>query len=123
MVEMATAIGYKKGGYVGALITSVAITLPIMIVFTLFMGALNRFIPAEVLNAITAPVLGTVSALMLTLTKKFFVQSAKQISVPLIILISIVSLVLIYFLGIHPSLIIVAMLLIVTLTSLKGGKE
>ncbi len=123
MVEMATAIGYKMAGIMGALITSLAITLPIMIVFTVFMAALNRFIPIEILNAITAPVLGTVSALMLTLTKKFYLQSAKQISIPLILLISLTSLVLIYFLGIHPSLIIITMLIIIFLVSLKGGDE
>ncbi len=123
MVEMATAVGYKKAGTSGALITSFAITLPIMILFTLFMVALNRFIPAEVLNAITAPVLGTVSALMLTLVKKFYFQSAKQIRIPLILLISLVSLVLIYFLKIHPSLIIVSMFIIVYFSSLKGGNK
>lgn len=123
MVEMASAVGYKKAGVLGATIASFAITLPIMIVFTVFMVLLNNLIPVELLNAITAPVLGTVSALMLTLTKKLYVQSSKEIKIPVVVLISLISFGLIYFLKIHPSLVISGMILLVFLSSVFGGKE
>lgn len=122
MVEMASAVGYKKAGVLGATVASFAITLPIMIVFTVFMVLLNRYIPAELLNAITAPVLGTVSALMLTMMKKLYIQSAKQITIPLILLITVFSGGLIYFFKIHPSLVITAMIVLVFISSL-GGKN
>lgn len=123
MVEMASAVGYKKAGVLGATIASFAITLPIMIVFTLFMVLLNRFIPVELLNAVTAPVLGTVSALMLTLMKKLYIQSAKQITVPLVLLITVMSAGLIYFFKIHPSLVISGMIVIVFISSLGGKRK
>ena len=123
MVEMAAAVGYKKAGVIGAIITSFAITLPMMIVFTIFMVMLNNLIPLELLNAMTAPVLGTVSALMLTLSKKLYLQSTKEIKVPIIVLISLISFVLIYSLKVHPSLVISGMILIVFLSSIKGGKS
>ncbi len=123
MVEMAAAVGYKKAGVTGATIASFAITLPMMIIFTIFMVMLNNLIPVELLNAITAPILGTVSALMLTLSKKLYIQSTKEIKIPVIILISLISLTLIYFLKVHPSLVISGMIFIVFLSSLKGGKS
>jgi len=123
MVEMASAVGYKKAGVLGATIASFAITLPIMILFTVFLVMLNNYIPIELLNAMTAPVLGTVSALMLTLTKKLYIQSTKEISIPLIILITTISLVLIYFLKVHPSIVISGMILLVFISSFKGGRK
>lgn len=122
MVEMASAVGYKMAGVTGAVVASFAITLPIMLVFTFFMVVLNQVIPTELLNTMTAPVLGTVSALMLTLTKKLYIQSNKQINAGFIILISLISMCLIYFLKIHPSLVISGMIILVFISSIGGKK-
>lgn len=114
MVEMATAIGYKIKGYLGAIIASIAITLPMIFVFTLFILFLNNIIPSDVLTSITLPILATIAALMLSLSKRFLKEAIKDIKLISIGLIIAFTFSLIYFLNVHPSLIIVLMILIVS---------
>jgi len=109
MVEMSTAIGYKIKGLLGGIVAAFSITLPSMIAFTIVMIFLNDLITEEVLNAVTVPVLAVVEALMFSLSKKFFLQSKKELSLAIIVLVYLGSFPLIYFIRIHPSLVIVAM--------------
>ncbi len=108
MVEMSTAIGYKIKGLLGGIVAAFSITLPSMIAFTIVMIFLNDLITEEVLNAVTVPVLAVVAALMFSLSKKFFLQSKKELSLAIIVLVYLGSFPLIYFIRIYPSLVIVA---------------
>lgn len=114
MVEMATAIGYKTKGYLGAVIASIAITLHMMLAFTVFIVFLNRFISSEFLTSVTLPILATIAALMLSLSKRFLKESIKEIKLIYIGLIIAFTFALIYFFNIHPSLIIILMVIIVS---------
>ncbi|QVK20783.1 chromate transporter [Mycoplasmatota bacterium] len=123
MVEMSTAVGYKIKGILGGIVAAFSITLPSMIAFTIVMVFLNDLVSEEVLNAVTVPVLAVVAALMFSLSKKFFIQSKKELSLVVIVLVSIASFLLIYFLGIHPSLVIIAMVAYVFISQVLRGKK
>lgn len=120
MVEMATAVGYKRHKYIGAFLASFAIVFPMMLIFTIVLVGLNEYIPVEILNAVTTPVLATVAAIMFSLSKRFYVSSKKELSFRYFLIISALTFLMIYFLKIHPSIIIITMLIIV---SLRGGRK
>ncbi len=119
MVEMAAAIGYKTKGYLGAILSGIVIILPSVLMFIFFLSFLEKYISAETLEKLTTPVLATVAALMVSISKKFFLSSIKEIQIINVILITLISFSSIYFLNVHPSLVIVSMILLVAISRIR----
>jgi len=113
MVKMATAIGYKEKGVLGAFLSSIAITLPMMLIFTILITTLFTNFDQDVLLKIVTPVLVCIAAVMLSLSKRFFDESKKDIKFTLTIILLGISFSLIYFLNVHPASIVFVMAVLV----------
>jgi len=74
MIHMAAFIGYRIIGFPGALVCSVAIALPPLIIITLIAIFFNQFIQFELVKklmlGILAGVVGEVSGIIIKMTKK-----------------------------------------------------
>ncbi len=121
MPQMAAIVGYKQKGVIGASVAVIAIIIPITVFFTMFMIFISEHIDDDVLQTITAPALAVISALMLSLSLKFYRQTKNKINLMLTLLIISIVFTSIYFLGLHPSVPIVVMIILVI--SFGGGKN
>jgi chromate transporter len=117
MPQMASIIGFKKSKIWGAIVATVAIIFPMSIAFTIIMASLDRYVSTEYLNAVFSPVLAVVAAVLVSLSKRVYVSIHESINNFTILLIILVAFFNIYVLNIHPSILIVAMITVVYLST------
>lgn len=113
MVQIASSIGYTVAGDGGMYIAAISIITPMTLMFVLIMLFLNNYIDMNIVSEITTPILPVISAFMASLAVKFFknIKSITGVIKPSIII--IVSFLLLSLFSIHPSLLIIGMIIIV----------
>ncbi len=108
MAQMAAIIGYKQKGILGALIASIAIIMPMVLLFSIFAVFLVEYADPDLLTKIVEPAIMVISASLLLLSKDIFLAISPNVNKIYAALISVISFVLIVLFGIHPSILIIS---------------
>jgi len=109
--KMAGYIGYKISGYTGMFLAVIAITIPIVIVMILGLSLLNQYRDMPWVTGMANGVIPVVSWMLTKLTLDFFNKGYKCLGLATASTMSIIALVLIYFVNIHPGIIIFSLLI------------
>jgi chromate transporter len=109
--KMAGIIGYRVAGIMGCLVAVLAVTVPLIVTMIIVLEAFNRFSEERWVQGMSQGIVPVVMVMMAQLTWDFFQKS--QVSLGLIgtLVIGAAAGGLIYGLGVHPGLVIGAVLL------------
>lgn len=121
--KMAGYIGYQVGGWIGMINGVLATVLPTVILMIGLIGVLSSFRESRVVAGMTQAVAPVVGVMLIVLTYTFLKQSASGLTWTMTIVLSIVSFVLYGLVGVHPSLIVGALLLIALLKKDKQQSD
>ncbi len=124
--KMAGYIGYQVGGILGMLNALIASTVPTIILMIVLLTSLSFIKDKPWVIGMTKAVVPVVGVMLATLTWQFFKQSQDGLGWKNSLLLTIGSVIFLYFLGVHPG-IIIALLLIAALVKrdpkVKDEKE
>ncbi|RPF54305.1 chromate transporter [Aquisalibacillus elongatus] len=111
LTKMAGYIGYRVGGVLGMLCALISVVLPTVLIMIFLIGFLIRFRDSSIVQGMTAAITPVVGVLLLQLTYSFAKKSKHDLGWVYALLLIIVSAVLYILFGVHPALIIVALIL------------
>ena len=123
ITKMAGYIGYKAGGVLGMFNAIIAIVLPTAVALILFLTVLREYKDLPFIEGMTNGVVPIVGVMMAVLTWDFLKKAQKSLGWKIGGLILVISFVAMILLGIHPGIVIVALLVLaLTLPAKKGDK-
>ncbi|MFQ3544310.1 chromate transporter [Halobacillus rhizosphaerae] len=108
--KMAGYIGYRVSGLLGMMNAVLATIIPTIVIMIVLITSLNSFRDQPWVNGMTHAVVPVVGVMLAKLTYDFIKKSKINLGWPVTLLIGAGSLVLIEWLGLHPGLIILALL-------------
>lgn len=109
--KMAGYLGYRVAGIPGSINAIIALTIPAIIGMILFLTVLSNHKDQTWVNGMGQGVVPVVVVMMAMLTWDFLNKSHKSLGFVGTAAISLVSLVTIYYVGIHPGIVIAAFLI------------
>ena len=109
--KMAGTIGYRVGGVVGCLNAVLAVIVPCIVAMVLLLGLFTRFRDQRWIQGMSEGVIPVVMVMMAQLTWDFFQKSRIVLGWIATLIMGAVAGGLIYGLGIHPGLVIGAILI------------
>lgn len=109
--KMAGYIGYRVSGILGMLNAVMATILPTIVIMIVLITSLNSFRNQPWVNGMTNAVIPVVGVMLAKLTYDFFKKAKVNMGWAATIILGVSSLALIEWAGIHPGLIIFALLL------------
>ncbi|WP_046175527.1 chromate transporter [Domibacillus indicus] len=109
--KMAGYIGYRVGGIPGTINAILATVLPTILLMIILLTTLTAFKDLAWVQGMTRGVMPVVGVMLAVLTKDFLQSSVKGLKWATVALHTVLSLILIEFLHIHPAVIIGALLL------------
>ena len=109
--KMAGYIGYRVGGTLGMLNAIFSSIVPTIVLMILLLTTLSNFRDHPGVQGMTKAIVPVVAVMLATLTWDFFAKSKQGLGITTSIILIIGSLLTIEFLGIHPGIIIGALLL------------
>lgn len=109
--KMAGYIGYRAAGWPGLLSAISATVLPTVLLMIGLIGLLTSFRDSTIVAGMTQAVTPVVGVMMFTLTYSFFKQSRKGLGLLMTVILLIASILLYQGIGLHPAIIIGALLL------------
>ncbi|MFT4416385.1 chromate transporter [Fredinandcohnia humi] len=123
--KMAGYIGYRIGGWFGMLNAVLATTVPTVLLMILLLASLTTFKDLEWVQGMTKAVLAVVGVMLASLTWEFFVHAKKGLGMRKAVILGGVSILLLEFLGVHPGILICALLIIAIIQRDRkvGGEE
>ena len=108
-VNAATFVGYKKGGVLGAIIATLGVITPSIIIITIIANMLSIFSENKYVESAFKGISVAVCALILTTVVGLIKKNVKNV---FSVLVAIFSFVAIGFLGLSPIIVVVSVLLI-----------
>ncbi|WP_173917347.1 chromate transporter [Halobacillus sp. Marseille-Q1614] len=121
--KMAGYIGYRVSGLLGMINAVLATILPTIVLIIILLTFLNNFRDLAWVNGMTQAVVPVVGVMLAVLTYDFLKKSQGSLGYLLTILLGSGSLILIEGIGIHPGIIIAALLLFALLKPMKKTKN
>ncbi|WP_102347295.1 chromate transporter [Bacillus sp. Marseille-P3661] len=128
--KIAGYIGYRRAGMLGMINAVIATTVPTIILMIVLLSSLSSFKDLPWVAGMTKAVVPVVGVMLAVLTWGFFQHSLKEMSFGKTLALTIGSFVIIQFLGIHPAIVIVGLLIAALVKPLNndehsrnGGKE
>ena len=109
--KMAGYIGYRVSGFMGMVNAVLATIIPTIIIMIVLITSLNSFRDQPWVNGMTQAVVPVVGVMLAKLTYDFFKKAKVNMGWMVTIVLGAGSLVLIEWLGVHPGIIIFALLL------------
>ncbi|UJF17904.1 chromate transporter [Vibrio sp. SS-MA-C1-2] len=109
--KMAGYIGYKVGGVTGCINAVFATIIPIIIVMIVGLGLLNEYRDTPWVKGMAMGVVPVVAWMMSKLCYDFFLKGYKAVGVISTAILSVASLILVLSFGVHPGLIVAAVIL------------
>ncbi|WP_251977106.1 chromate transporter [Salinicola avicenniae] len=109
--KMAGYIGYRVGGTLGCVNAVLAVILPCIVAMALLLGVFTRFRDQRWIQGMSEGVVPVVMIMMAQLTWDFFQKSRLALGWIATLVMGIVAGGLIYGLGVHPGLVIGALLI------------
>ncbi|MFC7061959.1 chromate transporter [Halobacillus seohaensis] len=117
--KMAGYIGYRVSGIVGMINAILATIIPSITILILLLTFLNSFRNQAWVNGMTQAVVPVVGVMLATLTYDFLKKSKANLGIWMTIILGLASLLLIEWVGIHPGIVIFALLLFALLRPMK----
>ncbi|UOQ95746.1 chromate transporter [Halobacillus shinanisalinarum] len=122
--KMAGYIGYRVSGILGMLNAVLATIIPTIAIMIILITSLNSFREQPWVNGMTQAVVPVVGVMLATLTYDFLKKAKVNLGWLTTLLLGAGSLILIEWAGIHPGLIIFALLLVALIRPMgKKGKD
>lgn len=121
--KMAGYIGYRVAGLVGMVNAVLATILPTIILMIVLITSLNSFRDEPWVNGMTQAVVPVVGVMLAKLTYDFFKKAQGNLGWVPALLLGVGSLVLMEWVGVHPGLLILALLLYALLRPSKKQQE
>lgn len=108
--KMAGTIGYRVGGVAGCLIAVLAVISPVIVAMIALLGLFSRYSDKRWIQGMGQGVVPVVMVMMAQLTLDFFRKSKGYLGWIVTLLMGAAAGALIYWLGVHPGLVIGAIL-------------
>jgi len=108
--KLAGQIGYRVGKKIGMLTALAATTIPTVLLMILLMSMLSIWRDVSWVNGLTFGILPVVSVMMLQMTWTLLKQSKKTFGILITAIHIAIAVVLLQVLGIHPAIVILALL-------------
>ncbi|MBS4224160.1 chromate transporter [Lederbergia citrea] len=121
--KMAGYVGWRVGGFAGMLNALFATSVPTVILMILFLSLLTAHKDKPWVSGMSSAVLPVAGVMMGILTWDFIVKSRKSLGWMGTVLILAVSVIIMELLGIHPAILIAALLATALLSGSKGRKK
>lgn len=118
--KMAGYIGYRVAGIMGLFVALLATILPTIILMILLLTSLREFKDQPWVQGMTKGVIPVVAVMLAVLTWQFFDSSKKGLGLKLSLFHIFAGVILLQFLGVHPGIIIGALLAYALFGPLKG---
>lgn len=109
--KMAAYIGYKVKGSVGATVAILAHILPSIIGMLGLLGVLYTYKDSPFVKGMVLGVAPIIALMLAEMCYKFFIKGKKGLGLNINVVLSIVSLIVLAFLNIHPGIVIAVFLL------------
>ena len=104
--KMAGTIGYRIGGLLGCINAVIAVVVPVVLAMIALLGLFNRYSDQRWIQGMSEGVVPVVMVMMGQLTWDFFAKSRLVLGWLVTLLMGAVAGALIYWLGVHPGLVI-----------------
>ncbi|MGV2621418.1 UNVERIFIED_CONTAM: chromate transporter [Halobacillus marinus] len=108
--KMAGYIGYRVSGVVGMMNALVASVLPTIVLLIIFLTSLNNFRDQAWVSGMTKAVVPVVGVMLAKLTYDFMIKAKGHMGWLLAISLGLLSLFLMEWMGVHPAILIAALL-------------
>ncbi|MDF2791711.1 MAG: transporter [Neobacillus sp.] len=108
--KMAAYIGYKVKGYLGATVAILTHILPSIIAMIALLGVLYSFKDSPIVSGMVQGVTPVIGFMLLEMAYRFFQNGRKGLGFPIMLTLSVVSLIFVQFLGLHPGILIAVFL-------------
>jgi len=118
--KMAGYIGYRVSGIIGMLNAVLATILPTIVIMIVLITSLNSFRDQAWVNGMTRAVVPVVGVMLAKLTYDFLKKAQGNLGWIVSLSLAVVSLLLIEWIGLHPGLLIFALLLYALLKPVKA---
>ncbi|MCA1010271.1 chromate transporter [Halobacillus halophilus] len=118
--KMAGYIGYRVSGMIGMLNAVLATILPTIVIMIVLITSLNSFRDQSWVNGMTQAVVPVVGVMLAKLTYDFLKKAQGNLGWMVSLSLAVVSLLLIEWIGLHPGLLIFALLLYALLKPVKA---
>lgn len=109
--KMAAYVGFKVKGGLGATVAILAHILPTIIGMILLLGVLYKFRNSPIVSGMVQGVTPVIGFMLAEMAYRFFQNGRKGLGLSKMLLFSILSLLFIQFLGIHPGILIAVFLI------------
>jgi chromate transporter len=109
--KMAAYIGYKVKGYLGATVAILTHILPSIIAMIALLGVLYRFKESPIVSGMVQGVTPVIGFMLLEMAYRFFQNGRKGLGFPIMMSLSVVSLIFVQFLDWHPGILIAVFLI------------
>ncbi|WP_033542593.1 chromate transporter [Planococcus sp. CAU13] len=119
--KMAGYIGWRVNGLVGCLIAIFASVVPTVMLMIILLGVLQQYKNVAWVNGMSDAVVPVVGVMLAILTLDFLKKSRDSLGWLRAVIYTVISIVLMEVLGVHPAFLIVAILVLVFLPLKKEG--
>ena len=109
--KMAGTIGYRIGGFWGCLNAVVAVVVPVVLAMILLLGLFTRYQDYRWIQGMSEGVVPVVMVMMAQLTWDFFSKARSTLGWIATLILGVCAGGLIYWLGVHPGIVIGAILI------------
>lgn len=118
--KMAGYIGFKVGGVLGCINAVIATIVPLIIVMIAGLGLFNEYRDTPWVSGMAQGVVPVVAWMMTKLCYDFFLKGHKAVGAIATVFLSVVTFGLVFGLGVHPGLIVAAVLIAVLIKPEKN---
>lgn len=123
LTKMAGYIGYRVGGVAGMISALISAVLPTVLIMIFLIGFLIKFRDSNIVQGMTAAITPVVGVLLLTLTWSFAKRSKQDLGWVYASLLIVGGAILYTAVGVHPAIIIAALILFAIFKSPKTAEK
>lgn len=109
--KMAAYVGFKVKGSLGATVAILSHTLPTILGMVVLLGVLYKFRNSPIVGGMVQGVTPVIGYMLAEMAYRFFQNGRKGLGLSKMLIFSVISLVFIQFLGIHPGIMIAVFLI------------
>ncbi|MEH7301301.1 chromate transporter [Neobacillus drentensis] len=120
--KMAAYIGYKVKGSIGAVVAILTHILPSIIAMIALLGVLYSYKESPIVSGMVQGVTPVIGFMLVEMAYRFFQNGRKGIGLQKMVTLSVVSLVFVQFLGLHPGILIAIFLIVAYLIADRKEK-
>lgn len=120
--KMAGYIGYRVNGIAGCLVSVLATVVPTVLLMIIFLGVLQQYKDLPWVRGMSEAVVPVVGVMLAILTLDFLKKSGDILGWLRAVIYTIISVILMEVLGVHPAILIIGILIIVFLPFKKEGE-